>query len=325
MTGIFVTVDTELSFGAFKRGVDLETNLVRSIFGGCAEGSFGVAHQAGRFNAHGLKAVFFVDPMPAALFGLDIVRRTIAPILEAGHEVQLHIHTEWLPHIAGSPVGDRRGTKMRDFDLGDQIRLVAFATDLLVAAGAPPPVAFRAGNYGADDRTLEALAANGIRYDSSFNAAYLGRECQIGLPAGHTGPAEHRRVIEAPVGTIPVGRGRVRHAQLCALSSWEMGSALRSAVRRGQRGFTIVLHSFELLSRDRLRANWINVDRFERLCALLAQMREHAPTASFAALPQPEAAPPAPDRSGGNVIRTAHRMGEQLLATWLYERSARPA
>lgn len=325
MTKVFITIDTELSLGSFRRGVDLETNLAQSIFGRCAEGAFGIEHQIGRFNANGLTAVFLVDPIPAALFGLDMLRRTLEPILEGGHEVQLHIHTEWLPHLEKSPVGDRRGSKMWNFDPPDQTRLIEFATDLLTAAGAPRPIAFRAGNYGADDNTLSALAAQGYEYDTSFNPMYVGRTCRIGLPVDRIEPIERNGVVEIPISAIMEWRDRLRHAQLCALSSWEMGTGLRNAVAQGQSAFTVVLHSFELLTRDRRRANRTNVHRFERLCELLGEQRDIAPTSGFFAKPRFSMTAEAPKPAPGNLARMAHRMAEQLVSTWLYERKWKAA
>lgn len=322
MTDVFLTIDTELSVSMFRAGTSIEANLARSIFGECEDGALGLHHQLARLGTHGLKAVFFVDPMPAAIFGIDLLHRIVAPILDAGHEVQLHIHTEWLPYMACSPVGERHGRDMSDFDQADQERLIAFATDLLTAAGAPPPTAFRAGNFGADDRTLRALAANGIQYDTSFNPGYAGAGSRISLPSDQLGICGHCGVVEVPVSAIEERKGKLRHAQLCALSSWEMEAALRHAVEQDQSSFTIVSHSFELLTRNRLRANRIIAERFERLCALLAELRSVAPTKGFGSQPRPQ--PGATQPIGVNILRTLHRMIEQALSTCVYERKWGP-
>ncbi len=322
MTHVLYTVDTELSVGMHARGADLETNLAWSIFGRCRGGSFGIEHQAGRLNAHGLKGVFFVDPMPGAVFGVDAIKRIVAPILEAGHEVQLHIHTEWLPYMPFDPVDGRRSDNICDFEVSDQRRLLELAMELLTAAGAPVPIAFRAGNYGADDRTLTALASLGLRYDTSFNPAYLGDACHIGLPSQQVEPIEHLGVTVLPVSCILERPGRLRHVQLCALSSWEMRDALDCALAERQQAFTIVSHSFELLSRDRQRANRVIVDRFEAMCRALADRRMTMPTAGFAGLALGEVGAPA--RLKPNPLRTTLRLGEQVISTLRYDRASRP-
>jgi hypothetical protein len=77
---------------------------------------------------------------------------------------------------------------------------------------------------------------------------------------------------------------------------------------------TLVAHSFELLSRRRLRINPIVKRRFERVCAALGSMRGVA-TATYASSPPSAAAVhpcfrPLPH----NPLRTARRYAEQLLS-----------
>ena len=112
--------------------------------------------------------------------------------------------------------------------------------------------------------------------------------------------------------------GRYRPAQLCACSSAELIWALEQAHAAGWKHFIIVSHSFEFL---RNRRNGGNVSprrrvlrRFEKLCEYLDRNRDRFSTATFADLdiPQPE-----PSGTGSmlrsNMVRTALRMGEQLL------------
>jgi hypothetical protein len=170
MTKVYFTIDTEYEFGfAARHGLAARAeNFARSIRGATPAAEAGIFHQMDVFERHGLKAVFFVDPMPALVWGAGAIAEVVEPILERGHDVQLHIHTEWLA-LAGeaSPLPGRTGRNIKDFDLGEQVRLIGWASDALVAAGAPRPVAFRAGNYGANDDTLRALAQLGIACDSS--------------------------------------------------------------------------------------------------------------------------------------------------------------
>lgn len=117
-----------------------------------ADGDAGVFDQLDTFDPHGLKAVFFVDPMPALLWGTGAIADVVEPILERGHDVQLRLHTEWLA-LAGSanPLGSRTGQNLKDFPFEDQCALIDWARDALMDVGAPPPVVFRAGNFGAND------------------------------------------------------------------------------------------------------------------------------------------------------------------------------
>ena len=222
MTQILITVDTELSALFHQRGVALATNFSSSINGECADGDFGVGWQMMQMEVRGLRGVFFVDPLPSLVYGEAWLADVVGQIITRGHEVQLHIHTEWLAWAANSPVSGRQGQNLADFSLEDQRILLALAIDMLMRAGAPRPTAFRAGNYGADDNSLRALAELGLIWDSSVNAPYLGGACRIGMAADQVGAVERYGMIEVPVAGINDRVGQVRPAQICALSRREM-------------------------------------------------------------------------------------------------------
>lgn len=324
MTVVLITVDTELSALLQQRGVPPAANLASSILGETAAGAYGIGWQMDRLEEQGLTGIFFVDPLPALVHGEGLVADIVGPIVARGHDVQLHLHTEWLQWARESPVGGRRGTYLKDFSRADQHVLLALARDLLIRAGAPSPVAFRAGNYGANDDTLAVLAALGIRWDSSVNADYLGRACGVSLPADQHMPVRHRGIVELPVSGIQDRPGHFRPAQLCALSAWEMGAALGHAAEAGHPLFTIVTHSFEMLSRDRSRPNRAVMRRFATLCRRIARDPRLA-TARFAELDAEAVLVGNRPRLGPSALRTWARIGEQAIATWRYERQLRPA
>lgn len=321
MTRVFITIDTEYEPGFTARhGAETRAeNFARSIACTTPSGDVGVAWQAQRFAAHGLKAVFFVDPMPALLWGADAITDVVGPILEHGHDVQLHVHTEWLA-LAGdaNPLGSRSGVNVKDFTLDEQVTLLEYAVETLVAAGAPRPAAFRAGNYGASDETLRALAKVGLTHDTSHCPALPNAACEITLGEQDRLPVTHCGVTEVPVGCIGDVGGSLRHAQLTALSLREMKAAIRHARDAGTAGFTLVSHSFELLSRDRTTINSVVRTRFEGLCEFLADepgvstgtYAEHAPAPAVVESPAPVL--PA------SALRTGLRHAEQAVSNMLY-------
>ena len=318
MTAVYITIDTEYSAALAKAGRGLEENFARSIRGGTRGGrTAGIGHQMDVMDATCVKGTFFVDPMPALVYGEQAVRRIVEPVLERGHDVQLHIHTEWL-EIAGSDniLGSVTGRNMTDFTRDDQHRMIAWASGQLVAAGAPRPTAFRAGNYGANDDTLRALAACGIRYDTSYVPGIARSACRIDLPRRTDRVIEHHGTLEVPVATLPSLKG-LRHGQITALSASEMAAAIRYSVKRGHEMLNLVSHSFELMSRDRTRPNRILLQRFARLCRAIRSIRG-ASSETFASRP-----PQPGDRTGCthmpvSEVRVASRMAEQLLSNTLY-------
>lgn len=322
MTRVFITIDTEYSSGLYTGpGVaDRAENYARSI--GCItpDGPAGITHKLALLRQYGQKAVFFVDPMPALVWGVAAIEDIVGPIIEAGQDVQLHCHTEWLG-IAGAAnplVSGRSGRNIADFPFEEQCELLNFARATLMAAGAPAPVAFRAGNYGANDDTLRALAAIGIAYDTSHCPALTDGACRISLGPEDRDPVLHHGVIEVPAGTIGTIGGGQRHAQITALTLAEMLAAIRHARGAGRESFTLVSHSFELINRRRLSVNRIVRSRFSGLVRTLATMRG-VETGTFADNPPPLTAlagksQPLP----ASTVRTGMRMAEQLVSNTLY-------
>lgn len=308
---VLLTVDTELTHRHFARGCTWQENFARSY----EAAGVGIPYQLEVLAAHKLKACFFVDPMPALVYGLEPVKRMVAPILAAGQEVQLHLHSFW----KGLAEGVEPLFELTNLDGEGQRHLLDQARSLLIEAGAPSPIAFRSGSYAVNEATLDALAELGLRYDSSHNGCEHPWPSALALPSAQIAPTEHRGIIEIPVSQIEDAGGRLRHLQLCAISTSEFRQALRHAADNRHPTVTIVSHSFELASRDGLNANALLRRRFESLCGFLAEQRERLPTMHFAdldALPLDRSASPLPPQP----LRRAGRMVEQLCSNLLYER-----
>lgn len=319
MTQVYITIDTEYSAGMARRegaGCRAE-NFARSIACETPGGAVGVSYQMDLFDRHGIRGVFFVDPMPALVWGVEAIADVVGPIVARGHDVQLHLHTEWL-ELAGAanPLGARTGLNCADFSFDDQCRLIELARDLLVSAGAPRPVAFRAGNYGANDDTLRALAELGLTHDTSHPPGISGSHCRIALGPEDRAPVDHCGVVEVPIGAIAARGGGLRHAQLTAISAAEMIAAIGHAQASGQAAFTLVSHSFELLSRDRRRINRVVERRLKALCRAIEKL-PGVESGTYAANPPVPAPGPSPVLPH-SPLRTLWRLGEQALSNALY-------
>lgn len=313
-TRVLLTVDTELTWRHYVRGNSWQENFAWSY----DPAGVGVPYVLDRLATYGLKACFFLDPMPALVYGLEPIRRMVEPILAAGQEIQLHLHSFWVSLSEG--VSEGANFELTCFDGARQRELIQTARDLLVRAGAPNPIAFRSGSFAADDRTFEALRSVGIRYDSSHNGSHHPWPSSLSFDPRLIVPVEHDGVVEVPVSQITQRGGGVRHLQLCAVSSAEMRAALLHACAEGHPLVTLVSHSFELASRDGLRPNRTVCRRFEALCRFLRDNSDRLSTTRFAELhdlPLGRAAEPLPPQP----LRTLRRMAEQLWANAIYERT----
>jgi hypothetical protein len=310
-TRVLLTVDTELFLGRYQPGGGWEENFALSV----EPAGVGLSWQLGLLARHGLKAVFFVDPMPALVFGIDPVKAMVDPILAAGQEIQLHLHPAW----HGFANDETPASDLSALTPEKQRELIAIARHLLRDSGAPDPIAFRAGSFAANLETLEALASLGIGYDSSHNGSHHPWPSALPLDPRQIAPALLECVVEVPVTQIEPKTGQLRHLQLCAVSIEEVRDALEHAATNRHPVVNIVSHSFELATRDGRRPNSVAVRRFEQLCRFLDEERERLPTAHFAELadlPLTAEAEPLPPRP----LRTAARMVEQAWGNAVYER-----
>jgi hypothetical protein len=322
MLRVYITIDTEYSSGLYNgpSAADRAENFARSIACITPDGPAGITHKLELLARHGQRAVFFVDPMPALVWGVAAIEDVVGPIVAAGQDVQLHCHTEWL-ELAGSAnplASGRTGKNIADFPFDEQCELLSYARDTLIAAGAPAPLAFRAGNYGANDDTLRALAQIGIAYDSSHCPAISDGVCRISLGPDDREPVGHMGVIEVPAGSIAAVGGGQRHAQITALTLAEMLAAIRHARDIGRGSFTLVSHSFELINRRKMAVNRIVRSRFGSLIRTLATMRG-VETGCYARTP-PTVSLTGHDHEllPASAIRTGQRLAEQFVSNALY-------
>jgi hypothetical protein len=320
MTQVFLTIDTELSqpFPADWKENGLGVTFDRDIVGRTAAGDFGIGFQMDVLDRYGLRGVFFVD----ALCDRGMLAKIVGPIRERGHEVQLHLHTEWLGRRADSSLlPGRTGRHIHRFSLDEQTQLIARGIENLRACGVPAPIAFRAGSYGANLDTLRALARNGIRYDTSYNLGYLDESCALGALGPVWQPEHVEGVYEFPVTCFRDRPGSCRPLQLCACSTGETQAVLRQAHARGWHSVVLVSHSFELIRRAAeperpATPNRLVIRRFERLCRFLGEHKDELPTAGFADVDP--AAIPAEQPAGplsSHLPRTLWRMVEQAVST----------
>jgi hypothetical protein len=321
MTAVLFTTDTEFSFRLHKWGKDPIENFRIAIMGEVPDGAWGIGHQMKRLDAHGLKGVFFVEALSSELFGIDLLKRVIDPILTNGHEVQLHLHTEWLNWIEKDLVGARRGGNIADFDLGDQRRLLEIGVEALTRAGAPAPIAFRAGNFGANNDTLKALRSLGIQYDSSYSRPHLGKACRIDTALPLACPTALEGLIEIPPTYFRDFPGGCRPLQIAAASSAELRAVTRQSVARDLPTMVVVSHSFELIDLARVCSNRMLIRRFDEYCAALQGAGlVSSGFRDLNGLPvRPERARPAKPLTS-NPVRTGLRMIEQSLGSYLYNR-----
>lgn len=321
MLQVFITIDTEIwPRDPVRIDTGIRDEMKRDIYGETGKGEYGIRYQIDRFNAYGLKAVYLVESLFASAVGLEPLQDIVQTIRAGGHEVQLHLHTEWLKWMKGTLLPGRAGQHIKNFTFEEQVILLGEGIRNLRECGVANVTAYRAGNFGANFETLRALNRVGLLYDTSHNTCFLDSICELREGGFLLQPKKIHGVYEFPVSFFMDRPGHYRPAQINACSSSEMRNALMQAWKRDWSSFVIVTHSFELLNARRNGPDYCVIRRFEDLCRFLAENPDKFRTSTFADAASVADAPHSVDSRPlqSNVFRTAWRMGEQAISRLLY-------
>ena len=257
----------------------------RYVYGQSAQGEYALPKTLEIMARHGLQGVFFVEPLFAARFGVEHLQTIIALIRQAGQDVQLHLHPEWVDELPAPPIADHHTKRQHlcHYTADEQAALIAYGIDLHAQAGGVRPSAFRAGSFACNRDTFHALQSNGIAIDSSLDACTQVSGADLREAGVHLEPAWIDGVFSVPVTTFQDGLGRRRSAQINGSSFAELVQALESSAQAGASDFVLVSHNFEMLKPGTSEPDSVVVRRFENLCAYLARNRSTLQTDVFRA------------------------------------------
>jgi peptidoglycan/xylan/chitin deacetylase (PgdA/CDA1 family) len=334
---VFVTVDTEVwplddpwprqPLPAGRPSIMREHDIY--VQGSTARGEFGLPFILDTLRASNLRATFFVESLHALAVGDESLANSVKQLQGAGQDIQLHAHTEWLGDIRNDLLPRRFGPAIGRYTRAEQRAILGAAADALAAVSGTKPRAFRAGSYGADRETLNALGDLGIEFDTSHNSAFAAQYCRLAATNPLDQPAMMGSVREYPVSCFEDYPGHVRHAQICAISTAEMEWLLRQAWSSGREAVVIVLHSSEFIHKRQLSIaahaatpNWRVIRRFRFLCEFLAANAGWLTPATFGAIVTDAHATPLepaqPLRSGlwRTLGRTAAQAFNRIESRW---------
>ena len=313
MLDVFVSVDVEVWCDGWDNLDEKFPDAFRRyVYGPTARGNFGLPYTLQVLSEHGLKGVFFVEPLFSTRFGNQPLEEIIGLIREDGQEIQLHLHPEWVNESIEPLLDNIEGKRqhLRYYTRTEQEILVAAGKRMIAQAGGGECTAFRAGSFGFNRDTLAALAVNNIRFDSSYNATIFGLDSGVGPGQVLVDAFECDGIYEYPMTVYDDGTYSLRHTQLTACSHHEMEGLLWQALESRRRSFMILSHNFELLNMAMDRPDDVVVKRFQKLCSFLDRNRDSFNTSGFEGLsPSLATLQPAPLKSP--VWKTAIRMLEQ--------------
>lgn len=277
MMNVFLTFDIEVWCNGWD---DLDrafpASFERYVYGHSPHGDYALPQTLAILNRHGLKGVFFVEPLFATRFGIQHLEVIVRLIREAGQEIQLHLHPEWTDE-ALEPIIENCQTKRQHlsyYTLEEQTALIAHGLKLLQTAGSGPISAFRSGSFAANRDTFRALRQNHVLLDTSLNRCYAVSAPDLRQDHAFNTAFMVQGVTTYPLTVMKDGFGKDRPAQVGACSFSEMREALLSAHAAGTSNFLVLSHNFEMLKPGSSAPDWVVVKRFERLCEFLASHPE---------------------------------------------------
>jgi len=322
---VLITVDTEHSIGgAFQNPALAPVGNEKRVYGKIGDRFFGIPLIMDIAEEYGLKIVFFVEVLNKHYFGENESREICDVIASRGHEVQLHLHPNYLNFSEPSPQARTYKDNLYSYDADQQVALIAEGKSLLQHYGVRNPVAFRAGNYAFDRNTFSALRQNGFIFDSSYNRCFL-------KPAQHLGGLAINDALmidgicEVPITNflerMPLRHPRPKPLDINGVSAREMIQTLDWAHQsRLLRHITIILHSFSFIEPgdpqySNMKPRTYVINRFRYLCRYLSNHRDSFKVTGFTDLtpPDPNNAPEHPRFYCMPSAITILRMTEQLF------------
>jgi hypothetical protein len=285
MLEVYITVDTECSMGGAWDVAGYEpVPPERAILGKIGSQYYGTPLIMDILEQHGLRATFFIETLASQVVPESQIADAYGELQRRGHDPQLHLHPVYHYYRLFRQGGIRREQLpahmdlIGSFPLETQLHLLDEGTRLFRKFVASNPIAFRAGCFGGSVSTLLALSQLGFRYDSSFNAAFVGRSCLLEYRTTINRPWEENGVWEVPITNFETGAWKMRGLKpldVGAVSLMEMKHVLAQAELLGLQAVVFLMHSFTLFKKAdaqfrRLRPDRLVIRRFRELCKFLA-------------------------------------------------------
>jgi peptidoglycan/xylan/chitin deacetylase (PgdA/CDA1 family) len=247
--------------------VDVEAHRIIDEISGPHSDSLGEIFAC--FQRFGYRGTFFVDLCEVPTWGENFMQEVCNRIRGAGQDVQLHAH----PHHVS---GDRKRWLLSEYTREEQARILDFAVEQYRKFMGIPPLAFRAGGFGANRDTLELLAERGVKIDCSLMQGWRG--CELMSPIAGAPFILHgiREIPLTPATMLGLSGHPVRTAAIDF--NWMPLFVIKRILRRLRDEeapvATILMHSSSLCMRLGSKRFPYRPSRLRKLERLLSYLRD---------------------------------------------------
>jgi hypothetical protein len=298
--GVYITIDVECSMGgAYGDPARRPVHPDRGMMGDYGGKPMGLPLITDILTRAGLAGTFFLEPFTEEQGFAQEGKKVARYLMARGQDVQLHIHPAYC-YYARHRAGQAYPKTDEFYDLtAEEARalLVEGARRIGEWTGRAP-VAFRAGNMGANESTLAVLAGMGIRIDSSYTWPFAGGQCGFSAGEPYNGSRWYGEVLEVALSgfrqpRLP-GLKAGKPLDVVGISFEECRDGICRIVDAGADA-VLIFHSFSLfkvrnLAYDGGRPDRIVTRRLRRLCDWLAENADRYPVHTFARLAEAVAA-----------------------------------
>ncbi len=321
MLNVFITVDTEIWCSGWDNlDQKFPESFKKYVYGPTTAGNFALPGKLAILEEYNIPAVFFVEPLFSAKFGLEPLQEMVGLIQDRNQEIQLHMHTEWVDEV-GDTLLPNVTNKLKDLTCcsrKQQSQLIQWGLARMAEVGVDNINAFRAGSFGANRDTLRAVADNGLTFDTSYNLSGPIGVADMAPGELLNQPRLIDNVYEYPVSVVkdPI-RQTYKNVQINALSYTELVNYLNCAFELEWDSVVVVTHNFELLSHDKTRVDKFAEKRFRRFCQYLDNNRDRFNVTGFQGH-TPNNIQPQPSITSGKLFPAGLRYMEQIARRFLY-------
>lgn len=274
---VYITVDTEFSAGGHFHDERRPPVTDRSVYCEIGGKSHGLGFMLETLKSFDLTATFFVEGAHTYVLGFEPMKRPVQELLEAGHDVQLHLHPMWL-HRSQSRSGSSLTDHMGELTQEQMTEVIEQGLSAFHTWGAPRPQIFRSGGLRMKRSVYPVLARLGLPVSSSIGAGGKRNlyDPDIALPNGRKWIDG---VLEIPITSYcDMSLGPRRHHKILTVvgsGKNETISVLDEAGSAGLDEAVILTHPFEFIKRsspyyESIAPSRIMQGRFRSLCATLA-------------------------------------------------------
>ncbi|MBX3127605.1 MAG: methyltransferase domain-containing protein [Polyangiaceae bacterium] len=237
-TDFFLSFDVE----ALPGRAPSDSLVSHLLWGKVGGGEFGIRRLCSILDEHDIRGNFMVD-FSSCLTDERGVRQAVEFLAASGHEVQLHLHPEWVLRGWGLASSDGPPVHFDELDYDVASRVLEFACQRYLQYLGKPATIFRSGGFRFNLDTVLAARALGITALSNTRFRFTSEPSTPGTMAHNDGPfVWHGGLVELPVDFSP--------EPLSSAFEKLEGAHLRALRSRRHKTFNLVMHSWSLLRRS---------------------------------------------------------------------------